>query len=85
MNSCSFCGNRNIKKVDVQYTYKHNDKYLLIDKVPCLQCEYCGEQYFEAKVLKQIENEFSDIYSGKKKVNRQILVPIENFNDLAHA
>ncbi len=84
MKSCNFCGNKSFKKVETEYTYKHNGKYLLIDKVPCTQCEYCGEQYFEAKVLKQIESEFSNIYSGRKKVNREIVIPTESFSEMVY-
>jgi YgiT-type zinc finger domain-containing protein len=83
MKHCNFCGNRNFKYTQTEYTYKHNGKYLLIESVPCQQCEYCGEKYFEAKVLKQIENEFSNIYSGGKKVNREIIIPTESFSEIA--
>ncbi len=85
MNNCSFCGNKNLKQSKTEYTYKHNGKYLLINKVPCIQCEYCGEKYFEAKVLKQIETEFSNIYSGKKKINKEIIMPTENFSEVISA
>lgn len=83
MKVCHFCGNTNFKKINVEYTYKHNNKYLFINNVPCEQCEYCGEQYFEAKVLKQIENEFDNIYFQNKKVNKKIRVPVENFSEFA--
>lgn len=82
MEKCNFCGNKNLKEIKTEYTYKHKGKYLLIDDVPCIQCEYCGEQYFEAKVLKQIEKEFSNIYSGRKKANKEIIVPMESFQEL---
>ncbi len=85
MEHCHFCGNKNIKATYTQYTYKHNGKFLIIENVPCDQCEYCGEQYFNAKVLKQIENEFIAINSGQKKTAKQIIVPTESFEDLASA
>lgn len=83
MKSCNFCGNKNLKNNKTDYTYKHNGKYLLIEQVPCIQCEFCGEQYFEAKVLKQIEKEFINIYNGTKKVNKEIIIPTENFSEMA--
>jgi len=85
MKKCSFCGNKNLKQVITEYTYKNNGKYLLINKVPCIQCEFCGEKYFEAKVLKQVEKEFSNIYNGNKKINQEIIIPVENFSELAYA
>ncbi len=46
--------NRRRKSTKVQYTYKKDNKYIIVDDVPCEQCEYCGEQYFEANVLKNM-------------------------------
>lgn len=83
MKVCHFCGNINFKKIKVTYSYKHQGKYLFINNVPCEQREYCGEQYFSAKVLKQIENEFNNIYLQGKKVHKEIIVPIENYKEFA--
>ncbi len=81
IKSCSFCGNKNIKDTLVEYTYKHDGKYMIFQNVPALQCEFCGEKYFEAKVLKQIEKEFIAIQNGKK-VSKEISVAVEDFGKL---
>ncbi len=82
---CHFCGNRNFKNSEVQYIYKHNDKFLIINDVPCLQCEYCGEQYFKGDVLENIEKEFNEIHSLGKEVRKEIPVPIEQYAELQPA
>ncbi|GMT50341.1 MAG: hypothetical protein IEMM0008_1880 [bacterium] len=82
MEQCHFCGNKNFKDLDVEYTYKHDSKWLVMDDVPCKQCEFCGEQYFQASVLKEIELEFNAIYSHGKKVKREMSVPVGRFHDL---
>ena len=82
---CHFCGNKNFIRKNVQYTYKHDNKFLIIDDVPCEQCEFCGEQYFEASVLKSIEAEYEKIYSFNKKPKSEITVPIEKFTELEYA
>ena len=64
---CSFCGNKNFKIKKVQYVYKHDDKFLIVNDVPCEECEYCGEQYFKADVLKKIEKDFMEIYNSLEK------------------
>jgi len=79
---CSFCGNKNFKEKRVQYIYKNDDHFLIVDNVPCEECEYCGEQYFKAEVLKKIEKDFIDIYSNKKKLKKHIEVPVEEFAEL---
>ena len=76
---CSFCGNKNFTNKSVQYIYKHEEKLFLVNNVPCEECDFCGEQYFEASVLKKIEKEFHEIYSSGKKVQSEITVPVEEF------
>ena len=84
-NICHFCGNKNFKKATVQYIYKHDDQFLIVNDVPCVQCEYCGEQYFEGKVLRKIEEEFQAIYQQRKKVKTELRVPVEQFMELQQA
>ncbi len=79
MKDCSFCGNKNIKNTLTEYTYEHNGKYMIFHNVPSLECEYCGEKYFEAKVLKEIEREFIAVQNGKE-IEEKIIVPVEDFN-----
>ncbi len=82
MKICSFCGNKNFNKITTQYTYKHDGKFIIIDDVPCTTCEYCGEQYFEAVILRNIEKGFQDINSNRKKVKKTITVPVESYSEL---
>ncbi len=82
---CHFCGNRNFKNNNVQYIYRHNEKFLIVNDVPCVQCEFCGEQYFRAEVLKKIEKEFNEIYSFGKKSRKEISVPVEQYFELQPA
>ena len=76
---CNFCGNKNSTEKFTQYIYKYNDQFLIVNNVPCETCEFCGEQYFKANVLKEIEKDFKDIYFNGKKVRQQIKVPIIEF------
>ena len=80
--TCHFCGNRNFKDNKVQYIYRHDDKYLMVSEVPCVLCEYCGEQYFRGDVLKKIEKEFNEIYFSGKKIKNEIRVPVEQYVEL---
>ncbi len=82
---CSFCGNRNFRNKEVQYIYKHDGKYFIINNVPCEECEYCGEQYFKAQTLKKIEADFSRIFYSGKKPKKEIKVPMEEFVDIENA
>jgi YgiT-type zinc finger domain-containing protein len=80
---CNFCGNINFREKKVQYIYRHDNNMLIINNAPCEECEYCGEQYFKADVLKKIENEFNKIHVSGKKVKESIVVPLEDFLEVA--
>lgn len=80
---CNFCGNKNFNEKQVQYIYRHDSQMLVVNNVPCEECEYCGEQYFKAKVLRKIEKEFKAIFmEGKKRTVKQIRVPVEEFVEI---
>jgi YgiT-type zinc finger domain-containing protein len=51
--TCNFCGNKNFREKLVQYIYKHDGHFLIVNNVPCEECEYCGERYFKAEALKK--------------------------------
>ena len=82
MKKCSFCGNKNFKDVTTQYIYKHDQKFLIVNDVPCEQCEFCGEKYFEAKTLKVIEREFHEVHVNGKKTASKLHIPVEPFLEL---
>lgn len=82
MKACNFCGNKNFRERHVQYIYKHNDQFLVVNNVPCEECEYCGEQYFKAEVLKKIEEDFNAIYQSGKKAKKEVKVPVEEYVEI---
>ncbi|MBS4027775.1 MAG: YgiT-type zinc finger protein [Ignavibacteriales bacterium] len=57
---CTFCGNNSFRQTTVQYSYE-NEKYsLVVDEVPCEQCEYCNETYYLPDAVKKIQQAFID-------------------------
>lgn len=82
MKVCNFCGNKNFRERHVQYIYKHDNRFLVVENVPCEECEYCGEQYFKAEILKKVEEDFKAIHLSGKKAKREVTVPIEEFMEI---
>jgi len=56
---------------------------LIVNNVPCEECDFCGEQYFKAGVLNKIEKEFNSIHHAGKKVKEKISVPFEDYLELS--
>jgi len=79
MRKCNFCGNKHVRETQVQYIYRHDEKFLVVNNVPCEQCEFCGEQYFKAQVLQNIEHDFKRIHASGKKAKKEVKVPVEEY------
>ena len=79
---CPFCGHKNRIEKNVEYIYRSGEQCMIVTDVPCLECEFCREQYFEASVLKRIEADFHAIQSAKKQPLKTIQVPVEAFSAL---
>ncbi|MEO5331838.1 MAG: type II toxin-antitoxin system MqsA family antitoxin [Magnetococcus sp. YQC-5] len=79
---CPFCGHRNMTNKQVEYLYRSAERFLVVTDVPCLECEFCGEHYFEAVVLKKIERDFVAIHNTGKKPMKMIMVPVEAYAGL---
>ena len=80
---CKCCGNKNFKDAKVEYTFKYDDHLLQVEDVPCEQCEFCGEKYFQADILKKIEKEFYEIFLTGERPFLKIKVPIKTFSDIS--
>ena len=79
MKVCNFCGNKNFGEKQVQYIFKRHDQFLVVNNVPCEECEYCGEQYFKVEVLKKIESDFKEINFSGKRPGSEVKVAVEDF------
>lgn len=81
---CAFCGHRHLSAKTTRYIHQQDSELLIVDDVPCLECDYCGEQYFDAAVLKTIETEHTAIVQQGKKPQTVKPVAVESFGTLAH-
>jgi YgiT-type zinc finger domain-containing protein len=79
---CPFCGHNKMTEKNVEYLYRAKEQLMVVTDVPCLECEFCGEQYFEANVLKRIETDFHAIKNSVKKPVKTIQVPVETYANL---
>lgn len=81
MQKCTICRSLDFIQITAKFTYYYNDKFLIVDKVPCKECVFCGERTFDVEVKKKIEEEFEAIhYHGKPSLSK-ISVPFEAYSD----
>lgn len=54
VTKCFQCGNPTVKKFVVAENW-WGDAFTLVENVPVWVCENCGEQYFDAEVVKELD------------------------------
>jgi YgiT-type zinc finger domain-containing protein len=72
---CNFCGSDRSEERRIEYLYSHEGKYLLVPNTPVEVCLNCGMIYYDAAVLKAIEQHFFAIQSKAEQPDRYIQMP----------
>jgi YgiT-type zinc finger domain-containing protein len=52
---CDICGRKGARIRRVTETYGKGEDLLLIEDIPMIRCPHCGESYFTAETLHEIE------------------------------
>lgn len=78
-NKCVFCGNKHLSETHTRYVYQQKKSMMFVDGVPCLECDYCREQYFDVLVLKKIEKDFIEIENKQKTPQHIMHVAVEEY------
>lgn len=76
---CVFCGHKHLVSKETRYIYQKDDQLLVVEHVPCTECEFCGEQYFDVTVLQKIESDFLAISRQQKQPQKMMNVAVEEF------
>lgn len=79
IEQCPFCGNKHLTEKTTRYFHQRQNDMLIIEGAPCLECDFCGEQYFEVQVLKQIESDHLAISEHRKQPSRFVQVAVNEF------
>jgi len=61
---CSTSGSENFEERKFNYLNHYQGKYLLVSNTPVEVCLDCGMMFYDAKVLKKIEQHFFAIHNN---------------------
>ncbi|MDO4555693.1 MAG: type II toxin-antitoxin system MqsA family antitoxin [Lachnospiraceae bacterium] len=53
---CMSCKTEGMIESTTTYFSHLNNCYVIIEHVPCIKCEQCGEEFFTATVMEKIDN-----------------------------
>jgi len=72
-HKCHFCGGEVLEK-RITIDYRWGEKLMaIIENVPAGVCQVCGEQYFKAEVVKEMER----IATSEETPKRMLQVPLK--------
>jgi YgiT-type zinc finger domain-containing protein len=76
---CHICGSGDFEERRVEYIYRRRGNYLVMRDVPCEVCLHCGERYYAATTLLEIERRFKAIHEQHVAPQSAIQVPVEMY------
>jgi len=72
---CNFCASTEYHERRIDYLYSYKGNYLLVPNTPVEICSHCGMVYYDAKVLKDIEDHFFSIQKKTRKPDNYLQIP----------
>ena len=77
-DTCYFCGKGSLVERKVEHIMKKNGNRYIFTEVPANVCEFCGEKYFDAKVVEGLEELIHAVESGKQD-HEEVKLPLIRF------
>jgi len=75
-NPCPFCGSAQFEEREIEYLYSLHGKYLFVPNMPVFVCLNCGEVYYPATRLLEVERRFKAIYERAEQPDRYENMPV---------
>jgi len=73
-DDCTFCGGRVQERLVTKACWWGDQLVAMVENVPTGVCDQCGERYYKAYVLKEIESMLST-----KETFRSVKIPLGSF------
>lgn len=67
---CMSCKYGEMKETTTTYFTQYNNCYIIIENVPCLKCDQCGEEFLTVLVAEKID----DILDSVEKIASKIFI-----------
>lgn len=74
--ACECCGKDGAKVQRITRSYGRGKNMFLIENIPVVSCPHCGESYFEADTLHEIER----LKLHRKEIAVERTVPVMSFS-----
>jgi YgiT-type zinc finger domain-containing protein len=55
MNICPYCHTGRLQRRDMVYVQWHGDALLVMDRMPAIVCDVCGEQTYDEQAVEHLQ------------------------------
>ena len=80
-DSCPACESTNVRSAFVRSAFWHNDRLVVIEDVPALVCNTCGEQFYDDGAVHLIDQMRANGFPAEDAV-RELRVPVFAFGEI---
>ena len=81
--SCPVCESTDVRCARVRSAFWHDDRLVVIEDVPALVCNTCGEQFYDDAAVHMIDRMRADGFPPEGAV-RELRVPVFAFGSVAN-
>ncbi len=79
---CPACGSTNTRHACVRSAFWHNDRLVVIEDVPALVCNTCGEQFYDDAAVRMIDRTRENGFPPEDAVG-ELRVPVFSCRNVA--
>jgi len=80
--SCSICGKDALRPARVRSAFWHNDRLVVMEDLPALVCDGCGEQFYDDSTVVALDLLRGENFPEERAVG-EITVPVFSFASLS--
>lgn len=73
--TCTSCGGTDVRPAEVRSAFWHDDRLVVVEDIPALQCGSCGEQFFDDAAVVALDLMRGDGFH-ESKARAVISVPV---------
>lgn len=78
--TCTSCGGTDVRRTEVRSAFWHDDRLVVVEELPALQCGSCGEQFFADEAVVVLDLLRGDGFQ-ESKARTTITVPVFSYRE----
>jgi len=78
--ACTSCGRSNIRAAYVRSAFWHDDRLVVVEDIPALVCDACGEQSYDDNTVVVLDLLRGDGFPAEQ-AREELQVPVFSFRD----